>query len=495
MNKGTMNMVIKAIDNATPTLRKIGKSFGHLKNAGAKLGSGLKTVFTTVGAIGVAAVAALGTSILYSVKQASDFNETLSKTKVVLGDASDEVIAFAENAAGSLGMSKTEALNAASTFAIFGKSANLSGDNLAGFSTNLTTLAADFGSFYNASNEDAITAIGAALRGESEPIRKFGVLLNDATLKDRAFRMGLIKTTKGALSPQNKVLAAQAEILAQAEKTGAMGDFQRTLGSSLPNQLKVLGANFDTLTTSFGEEFLPIALDVSKWANESIIPAFKSVLPAVKDFAKGAISTAGAIGTKLMPIFRTVGDFIFQKLVPGISSFVGKLVEPGGVIDSVGKVVGPIIGNLLPVFGMIFDAVGKTGAKIGELVGILWGDGKGPLAVGVQAMGNILGFVGKIVANLIGFIGEAIGAVINVSKAIMDSPIGWVIKQIAGFIGGVVGGVGGALGITPPANSGTGVSGNPMSDKYTINIGGKAVDGVVKDSLGRIVATTPGGGR
>jgi hypothetical protein len=492
MNKGTMNMVIKAIDNATPTLRKIGKSFGTLKNAGASLGSGMASVFTAVAKVGAVAVTALGAGLLYSVKQASDLNETLSKTNIVLGEASEEVIAFSESAASALGMSKTEALNAASTFAIFGKSANLSGDTLAGFSTELTTLAADFGSFYNASNEDAITAIGAALRGESEPIRKFGVLLNDATLKSRAFSMGLIKTTNEALTPQNKVLAAQAEILAQAAKTGATGDFQRTLGESLPNQLKVLNASFATLTTSFGEEFLPIALDVAKWATNSILPAFKSVMPVVKDFAKGAISTAGALGTKLMPIFRTVGDFIFTKLVPGISGFISKLVEPGGVIDSVGKVVGPIIGNLIPVFGQIFDAVGKTGAKVMELVGILWGDGKGPLAVGVQAMGNILGFVGKIVANLIGFIGEAIGAVIKVSKAIMDSPLGWLIKQVAGFIGGVVGGVSNAIGVTS-ANAGTGVSRNPMEAKYSINIGGKAVDGVVKDSLGRIVATTTRG--
>jgi hypothetical protein len=32
-----------------------------------------------------------------------------------------------------------------------------------------------------------------------------------------------------------------------------------------------------------------------------------------------------------------------------------------------------------------------------------------------------------------------------------------------------------------------------MDAKYTINIGGKDVDGVVKDSLGRIVTTTTPG--
>jgi hypothetical protein len=39
-------------------------------------------------------------------------------------------------------------------------------------------------------------AIGSALRGEFEPIRQYGVLLDDATLRNRALKLGLIESAK-----------------------------------------------------------------------------------------------------------------------------------------------------------------------------------------------------------------------------------------------------------------------------------------------------------
>ena len=41
---------------------------------------------------------------------------------------------------------------------------------------------ADLASFHNTSPEEAIEAIGSAFRGEAEPMRKYGVLLDDASL-------------------------------------------------------------------------------------------------------------------------------------------------------------------------------------------------------------------------------------------------------------------------------------------------------------------------
>jgi hypothetical protein len=116
-------------------------------------------------------------------------------------------------------------MDGAATFAIFGQAAGLAGQDLVGFSTDLVQLASDLASFNNTSPEEAIQAIGAALRGESEPIRAYGVLLDDATLKARAFEMGIYDGT-GVLTQQQRVLAAQAEILAQT--TTQQGDFART---------------------------------------------------------------------------------------------------------------------------------------------------------------------------------------------------------------------------------------------------------------------------
>jgi phage-related protein len=240
------------------------------------------------------------------------------------------------------------------------------------------------------------------------------------------------------------------------------------------------------------------------------VPIIKGFAAGISDFItqnkgliKSVIGTVVAIGQKLAPVLAKIGEFIFTKIVPGIVAFISKLTAPGGVIDSVMKVVGPIIENLIPVFGQIFDAVGKTGAKIGELVGILWGDGKGPLATAVGFLGNLLGFVGKIIANIIGAIGTAIDAVISISKAIMDSPIGWVIQQIAGVIGGVAGAVGDAVGFTStsqPTAAGTGSSPDPMSARYgappvNVYVGATAVADAVVPVIARDVSFTPRSGR
>ena len=72
----------------------------------------------------------------------------------------------------------------------------MSGDELVKFSTQFTQLASDFASFYNTSPEDAITAIGAAFRGENEPIRRYGILLDDASMRTRRRRLGIIKGLK-----------------------------------------------------------------------------------------------------------------------------------------------------------------------------------------------------------------------------------------------------------------------------------------------------------
>jgi hypothetical protein len=343
-----------AKDAASKSINAIGR---NLKGLGSTAKNVARGVALGMAAIGTSTATALG----YAIKQASDFNETLNKTRVVLGDASAAVEAFAKTAATSIGLSEAEALNAASTFAIFGKSAGLSGDSLAGFSTQLTSLAADFGSFYNASNEEAINAIGAALRGETEQIRKFGVLLNDTTLKERAFRMGLIKTTKDALTPQNRVLAAQAEILDSAAKTGALGDFANTFGGSLPNQIKALRANFANITKTIGGAFLPAVLKVFKALQPVFDELFGSLSKETPKLQKFADTLADGL-VKKIPGFVKAAK---RELPPLLDKIKGFFTEALKFADSAAKTLGPE--------GTITAGIALVGAKIGGLKGALAG--------------------------------------------------------------------------------------------------------------------------
>lgn len=252
------------------------KANGQVTNAQ----SGIAAAFDKVK---VAAIAATAAGAAFAVKYgkeaivaASNLAETVSKVGVIFGDSAKQVEQFAASAAATLGQSKQQALDAAATFAIFGKSAGLAGDDLVKFSTDFTTLASDLASFNNTSPEDAILAIGSALRGEAEPLRRYGVLLDDASLRQAALELGIISTTKNALTPQQKVLAAQELIFRQ---TGdAQGDFART-SDGLANSQRILAAQLDNVKTTIGTALLPIA--TSLFAEFS-----RRLIPAVEGFAR-----------------------------------------------------------------------------------------------------------------------------------------------------------------------------------------------------------------
>lgn len=215
----------------------------------------------SVNKVGIAATAAfsgLAAGIGSAVSSASDLNETMSKVGVIFGAANRDVVKFADGAAKSLGQTRQQALDAAATFGIFGQAAGLTGKSLADFSTGFTALASDLASFNNTTPEDAILAIGAALRGEAEPLRRYGVLLDDATLKSAAMELG-IYSGSGALTAQQKILAAQKVIYEQT--TVAQGDFART-SEGLANQSRILSAELENAKTQIGEAFLPVVLEI-----------------------------------------------------------------------------------------------------------------------------------------------------------------------------------------------------------------------------------------
>lgn len=220
--------------------------------------------FSKIGLAATAAAAVAGAALFKfgkdAIGAASDLAETQSKVKVLFGDQAAAIERFSDTAAKSLGQSKQSALDAAATFAIFGKGAGLAGDKLTGFSVDMTKLASDLASFNNTSPEDAIVAIAAALRGESEPIRRYGVLLDDASLRNEAFALGLTKTTKNVLTPQQRVLAAQALIMKQT--TAAQGDFART-SDGLANKQRIMKAQMANTTAQIGTQLLPVMLKLT----------------------------------------------------------------------------------------------------------------------------------------------------------------------------------------------------------------------------------------
>lgn len=410
------------------------------KEGGKRFGGGmLKGLAGPLAAVGAAFAATKVVGFLGdAIGLASDLNETGTKTEAIFGKAGSAALQkFAADSARSLGQTKQAALDASATFGVFGKSAGLRGNDLVGFSTKLTTLATDMASFSNTSPEEAAMALSAALRGESEPIRKYGVLLDSQTIKQEAVRQGLIKTTKDALTPANRVLAVQALIMKQT--TDAQGDFAKTSGG-LANQQRILSAQFVNLKTKIGSAFLPVAVKVVTLLNDRLLPAFSTVWAAVKPLIDRFVGlTAGTDGLRskiaplaaaakalwaaLQPIVLQVIDLgrtIIATLIPAVmsvySAFADALVPViQALAETFQRNIAPALSHLIAVLKLALPFVIKLAAFLLKVaLAIL----KVVLPVLLKLVGFLLGTVINVLANVVQWIGNVIDFFRRIGPAI-----------------------------------------------------------------------------
>lgn len=288
-----LDIVVDVVTKGKGNLSGLANDIGAAEGKSEKLKTGLGGIKTAVGALaGVFAATQAVEFFADAIQKAGEFEDTVAASGVIMGkEAVPALEEWASTAATAFGASEQLALESANQMAVFGKSAGLAGDDLKSFATDMTQLGGDLASFFGGSTEEAITAIGAALRGESEPIRKYGVLLDDATLRQKAFELGLVTTTKQGLTPQVRVLAAQAEIMEQT--SDAQGDFART-SDGLTNTQRTLGAEFENIQKQIGEELLPLMTDVARFIKDNLIPAF-SALGNVADFITHLVNPFQAV--------------------------------------------------------------------------------------------------------------------------------------------------------------------------------------------------------
>jgi hypothetical protein len=238
----------------------------------------------------------VGLGVLFT-NAASDLAESTSAVQTIYGAYADKIIAKSKNSARQVGLAGQEYLTAATNLSVFGKSAGLTGNDLVGFSDNLIGAAGDLASFYNVPVPEALAAIRSGLSGETEPLKKFNILMNQAALEAYAMEKG-IWDGSGAMTAQQKILATQGFIM---DGLGdASGDFQRTQ-AGLANQTRILQAEFKDLSAEMGQALLPIALKLVSGLR-GVVSFFTGLSPTVQRVVLVFGALAAAIGPVLVGI-------------------------------------------------------------------------------------------------------------------------------------------------------------------------------------------------
>lgn len=320
-----------------------------------------------------------------AVDAASSMNEELGKSEAVFGSSAQTIEAWSKKTADAFGISRLEALQATGTMGNMLRAFDITGDKASDMAMNLVELAADMGSFNEASVEDTLFAIGAALRGENEPIRKFGVALDDARLKQEALSMGLFSGT-GALSANAKAMASYSLIVKQTAIQ--QGNFSAT-SDDLANSKKRLMAQFEDLKAQVGKSLLPVIQDlINKLKQVDFEDVAEKIVKVIQVLIKLA-PTIVAVGLAIQGIKIAV---FFATMTKGLIAATSLWVAQTKVVNA-------------NTAAKIKNAAAGGGAAVGAGGAAAAGAGGGMLAAKIPQVA--LGIAAAVAGGFVGFkIGE-----------------------------------------------------------------------------------------
>lgn len=107
------------------------------------------------------------------------------------------------------GMSELSVKQYSSRFQAMGVAMGFSQKKMADMSIELTKLTADMASFYDVEQSDVARNLQAIFTGETEPLRKYGLDLTQATLKEWALKNGLDANISSMTQAEKTMLQIQ----------------------------------------------------------------------------------------------------------------------------------------------------------------------------------------------------------------------------------------------------------------------------------------------
>lgn len=219
-------------------------------------GSGVERLQGRLDKVTPAATVALG-GVLALAKgagdAASELQQSTGAVESVFGSMADTVDRQSRRAADSVGLAATEYNNLAAVLGSQLKNAGTPLDDLAGKTDGLIQLGSDLAATYGGSTQEAVSAISSLLRGESDPIERFGVSMNANAIAAEKLRLGL-----GGLSGEADKAAQQQAILSLLtnQTADAQGQFARESDTAAGAQARAT-AEWANATAELGTALLP----------------------------------------------------------------------------------------------------------------------------------------------------------------------------------------------------------------------------------------------
>lgn len=306
------------------------------KKAGSKWGDALKTG----AAVGVAALGAVVVKTLSdSVTAASEAQQAVGGVEAVFGKYADTVLSDSKKAAQGLGLSATAYNELITVSGAMLKNKGIK--DFADQSKSLVTVGADLAAMFGGSTTEAVEALNSAMRGESDPIEKYGIALNAAAIEAEAVSTGLVKNVKDV----GKIKAAQnSALVAQRKYNEALKENGKGSNEALAAESSLIRAKAALSKSLEGEK---IALTGAQKAQASLSLIQKQSSDSTGAFARESNTLAGqqarlgaqfdnlkvTVGTKLLPVLTSVAAFLNTNLQPAFRDVGTTVTSTAGFVD------------------------------------------------------------------------------------------------------------------------------------------------------------------
>lgn len=213
----------------------------------------------------------------------SSLTEVENVVRQTFGQYESLINNFAKTSIEKFGMSELSAKQFASRFQAMGTALDIPQGKMANMSIRLTELAGDMASFYDVSQEDIAKSLQSVFSGTTAPMRRYGIDLTQATLKEWALKQGLDANISSMTQAEKAMLRYQYVL---AHTTNITGDFART-ADTWHNQITMLKENFKALGAVVGGGLIN--------AFKPFIKVLNSVLQKVISFAEMVTNALGSI--------------------------------------------------------------------------------------------------------------------------------------------------------------------------------------------------------
>ena len=278
---------VAVVGDASQLEKELRKAEGQLSSFGAnaqKSGDILRT-------------ALFGGAVLYGaqklVKAAGDLEQSIGGTAAVFEQAAGPINDFAKSAANLVGLSENAARTITSRLGASLQGFGLSADEAAKQSIFLTKTGADLAATLGGTTDEAVNALAATLRGEFDPLERFGIALKASDIAAKAVSMGLAETT----SSVSAYAKGQATLALLTERsTFAQGQMAREADTAQGQQQRAAAAMQDT-SAALGKSLLPVYVQIQKTV--TLVAEAFGMLPGPVQSGVIALTAVAIVGPKV----------------------------------------------------------------------------------------------------------------------------------------------------------------------------------------------------